>query len=166
VFETRRWSRGVLRALGLALAAAVGLASAPAALALDEEDIVYPGPYLAEVTRVYDGDTVTVLAHIWPDHVLKISVRLEGIDTPEIRGRCQAEEDAAVQARDFVANIAEQENNVLWVRDVQLGKYAGRVLGRLQTRMGADVGTMLINNGLAVPYEQRREQRQRLCPNM
>lgn len=144
----------------------LGLATGPAAAELDREDIVYPGPYLAEVTRIYDGDTVTVRAHIWPDHVLKISVRLEGIDTPEIRGRCQAEEDAAVQARDFVANIAEQENNVLWVRDVQLGKYAGRVLGKLQTRMGADVGTMLINNGLAVPYEQRREQRQRLCPNL
>ncbi len=45
---------------------------------------------------------MTVDAEPWPDVTIRARVRLAGVDTPEIRGECQAEKDLAVRARDFV----------------------------------------------------------------
>lgn len=53
----------------------------------------------ARVISVYDGDTITVVAEPWPGHFVETRVRLAGVDTPEIRGRCEAEEDLALVAR-------------------------------------------------------------------
>lgn len=49
----------------------------------------------ATVVSVYDGDTFTVEARPWPGMTLRTSVRVRGVDTPEIRGKCQAEKDLA-----------------------------------------------------------------------
>lgn len=136
---------------------------APVESARAEPLRVYPGPFLAEVVRVLDGDTVEVHAHIWPDQVVRTAVRLADIDTPELRGRCEAEEAAARRARDRVQDMVTQAGGRLWLRDVRLGKYAGRVLGTLWTADGLDLGRDLVSAGLAVPYEQRRDQRIRLC---
>ena len=105
--------RGLLTfALALALLPAVALADVP-------------GPINAQVVSVYDGDTLTVDAKPWPGVTIRVSVRVDGIDTPEIRGLCQAEKDLAIQARDFVrATVGE----AVQITNVRLGKYAGRVL--------------------------------------
>ncbi len=151
---------------GLVMLLAVMASAQSPALALDDREITYPGPYLAEVERVLDGDTVAVRAHIWPDQVVSIAVRIRGVDTPELRGQCDAEIIAARRAADFVANLVAEEDGVLFLRDVSLGKFGGRVIGRLETRLAADVGHMLLNNNLGVRYEDRNEQRQRLCPSL
>ncbi len=46
-----------------------------------------PGPIAADVVSVYDGDTLTVDAHPWPQITVRTSVRVSSIDTPEIRGK-------------------------------------------------------------------------------
>lgn len=56
----------------------------------------------ARVLSVYDGDTVKVEAAMWPGLTWKGSVRVEGVDTPELRGKCEAEKRKARAARDFV----------------------------------------------------------------
>jgi len=124
---------------------------------------VYPGPFLAEVVRVIDGDTVEVRAHIWPEQTIMTAVRLADIDTPELRGHCPAETEAGVRARTHVQGLVDQVGGRLWLHDVRLGKYAGRVLGRLVTQQGLDLGRSLIAARLAVPYEDRNAQRARLC---
>ena len=43
------------------------------------------GPVAAKVVKVYDGDTFTVEAYPWPGLEAKASVRVNGVDTPEIR---------------------------------------------------------------------------------
>lgn len=123
----------------------------------------YPGPFLAQVERVVDGDTVHVRAHVWPDHVIRAAVRLEGIDTPELRGRCAAETEMATRARVHTERFVRRAGHVLWLKDVRLGTYAGRVLGQLVDDQGRDLGQSLLRAGLAVPYAQRRDQRARLC---
>jgi endonuclease YncB( thermonuclease family) len=146
-----------------ALAGALALAAVSPAAAQQSVPVVYPGPFQVEVERVIDGDTVAVRAHVWPDQVISTAVRLLDIDTPELRGRCDAEVAAAERARAFVADAVQRAGGRLWLRDVVLGKYAGRVVGRLVTPDGEDIGAALLDGGLAVPYSQRRAQRERLC---
>ena len=75
----------------------------------------------ADVISVYDGDTFTVDAYYWPGHTTRVSVRVAGVDTPEIRGKCQREKDLAVRARDFVRATVGAS---VQLTDVRPGKYA------------------------------------------
>ena len=123
-------------ALALALLPALALADVP-------------GPINAQVVRVYDGDTLTVDAQPWPGITIRVSVRVDGIDTPEIRGRCQAEKDLAIRARDFVrATVGE----AVQLTNVRLGKYAGRVIAVVWVG-GQSLAEMIIAEGLGRPYD-------------
>lgn len=55
--------------------------------------------YQATVRRVIDGDTVDLAVDLGFDVGLALRVRLDGIDTPELRG---ADRAAGQAARDFV----------------------------------------------------------------
>ena len=49
------------------------------------------GPVMAQVLRVIDGDTIAVRAQIWIGQSVETRVRIVGVDTPELRGRCALE---------------------------------------------------------------------------
>jgi len=137
---------------GAALAAAVALT--PRSGAAPRE--VLPGPVPAELVRVVDGDTVLVSARIWLGQRVTVSVRLAGIDAPEMRGRCDAERANAHRARDFL--VRRLKGGGIALADIQYGKYAGRVVARLLDRDGADLGAALLEAGLARPYAGRRRK--------
>ncbi len=113
---------------------------------------VLPGPVPARVLRVVDGDTVVVRARIWLGQDIETSVRLDGVDTPERRSRCEAERALAEKATQFLT-ARLTEGDVVSLRGVTYGKFAGRVLGRIETRAGEDLSTALIRAGLARPYD-------------
>ena len=125
---------------------ATALLSALAAPAPAAELI--PGPINAHVVSVYDGDTFTADAIPWPGITIRTSVRVDGVDTPEIRGECQAEKDMAIEAREF-AEAALGESVLL--ADVRQGKYAGRVVARVLAGE-QDLATMLVEAGLGRVY--------------
>ena len=104
----------------------------------------------ADVVSVYDGDTIKVEALHWPGHTWSGSVRLLGVDTPELRGKCPEEKAAAIAAREFVKSILGIH---VLLHDVKLGKYAGRVLASIQTETGVDLAEMLIEHGHARRYD-------------
>ena len=104
----------------------------------------------ATVTSVYDGDTVKVQAEHWPGHTWTGGVRVEGVDTPEIRGKCPEEKIAAFAARDFVRAILGIH---ILLHNVKQGKYAGRVVARVQTETGEDLTELLIEAGHGRPYD-------------
>ena len=109
----------------------------------------------ARVVSVYDGDTVRVEAAMWPGLIWKGSVRVDGVDTPEIRGKCEAEKAQARAARDFVrARIGKQVTLV----DVKKGKYAGRVVARIRLADGSDLTELLIQQDHGRPYEGGRRR--------
>lgn len=56
------------------------------------------GPVPGAPTRVVDGDTMEVTATPWPDVSVRTSMRLLGLDTPELRGRRPSERTAAQAA--------------------------------------------------------------------
>ncbi len=106
------------------------------------------GPVAASVERVIDGDTVKMRAQIWIDQELVISVRLAGVDAPELfRPKCAVEKDRAREAKIFVEEFLSSGTAVL--RDVAYGKYAGRVVARIEVA-GSDLGEALVAEGLAV----------------
>lgn len=125
---------------------------------------VLPGPIDAEVVEVIDGDTISVRARVWLDQDVNVRVRLDGVDAPELRGRCPAEKRLARQARDFMK--AETDGKRVVLSDVRYGKFAGRVVARVgatdepRARAGKrrpapntrDLGEALVNARLARPY--------------
>ena len=80
-------------AVGLALA--VSLFLGPSTRAAE----VLPGPVAADVVRVIDGDTLDVLARVWLGQTVQVRVRLDGVDAPELRGRCAGERAQAEEVR-------------------------------------------------------------------
>lgn len=107
------------------------------------------GPVSATVERVVDGDTVRVSAQIWVDQLVSVSVRLRDVDAPELfRPQCPAEKERAREAKAYVeAMLGAGEVSL---SDVAHDKYGGRVVARLVTASGADVGAALLAEGLAV----------------
>ena len=111
---------------------------------------VLEGPYSAKVLDVIDGDTLAVRARIWLGTDVDIKVRLAGVDTPETRSRCPEEVRRARDARQ--ALIAMIGPGDVKLRDVQYGKYAGRIVARVITPGGADLSDSLVSQGHARPY--------------
>jgi endonuclease YncB( thermonuclease family) len=109
------------------------------------------GPIPAEIVEVIDGDTVKLRAHIWLGQEVEISVRLAGIDTPELRGDCDAERHLALQARDYLATLLA--GATVSLRDVAYDKYGGRVVAQVSDAAGHDLGTALVAAGYARLYD-------------
>ncbi len=104
-----------------------------------------PGPIIAAVVSVYDGDTLTVQAYPWPGMTIRTAVRVNGVDTPEIRGLCDAEKELAKRARDFVrATVGDH----VQLTNITLGKYAGRVIADVLLADGRSLTALLITEGL------------------
>lgn len=109
------------------------------------------------VTTIYDGDTFRATINKWPPIIGKnIPIRVNGIDTPEMRGGCKAEIEQARQAKkEAVAMIRAAK--VVELRNIQRGKYF---------RIVADVyldekslGDTLIGKGLALPYDGGKKEK-------
>jgi len=111
---------------------------------------VLSGPVAAQVLRVLDGDTIAVRVRIWPGHQVETLVRLKGIDAPELKARCERERVLAHGALRFLeAHVGER---AIWLTDIHLGKYAGRVLARVTMATGADLSAQLMAAGFARAY--------------
>lgn len=108
------------------------------------------GPVAAKVVKVYDGDTFTVEAYPWPGITAKASVRVNGVDTPEIRGKCEEEKQKAIAAREFVKWLILGE--VVFLQNVKYGKYAGRVVADVKLEGGANLADKIIGQGLGREY--------------
>ncbi|MDP6428560.1 MAG: thermonuclease family protein [Rhodospirillales bacterium] len=114
------------------------------------------GPVTARLLRVIDGDTIAVSARIWLGQRVETLVRLDGADAPELRGKCAGERQLAKRAKDFVA--AFLGNGAVILRDIQYGKFAGRVVSRIFALDGRDLAEALIARGLAHSYAGGRRR--------
>ena len=140
----------MLLMIGLALLLALAPAEAR------RKKPVWPGPYRAEVMAIIDSDTIRVVASVWPNVQVPALIRLAGVDTPEkFRPHCAAEKARALAATEFVRGLIAPGDTV-WLRNVRLGKYAGRVLARVEFQQAdgsrADLSEVLLKAGWARPY--------------
>jgi endonuclease YncB( thermonuclease family) len=81
------------------------------------------------VIKVYDADTITIASKLPYDKspLYRLSVRLNGIDTPEMKGNdvTNEEKEAAKSAREFVYNLVF--NKYVRLENIENEKY-GRIL--------------------------------------
>ena len=150
-------------------------------LAIAQTGKVYPVT-IKSAEQVYDGDTIqdvmlkvsddsTAYGEVWPgvykrpDGIyVKFDLRINGIDTPEIRpslksrdgtSRTKASRDAeknmALQARLIVIDVLKTNSNRFGVENPKLGKYAGRMVA--DVKVGEiNLADYLLQSGLAKPY--------------
>jgi len=104
----------------------------------------------ARVVRVIDGDTFEASAAIWLDQEISVRVRIEGIDAPELRARCDAERRGAEAARDYLARRIE--GGQVRLSAVRYDKYGGRV-DAMVADSGGDIAHAMIHARLARPYD-------------
>jgi endonuclease YncB( thermonuclease family) len=105
---------------------------------------------VSKVISVYDGDTFRVNIDSLPSIVGKnIPIRVNGIDTPEIRGKCQYEKNLALKARDFVRNKLANAKEIK-LTNLQRGKYF-RVVANVLVD-GVSLEQELLDNELAYEY--------------
>lgn len=107
--------------------------------------------YQAHVVSVYDGDTVTAVLDLGMSLTRKVSCRLAGIDTPEIRTKVAGEKEAAYSARDRVRELILDK----WVTVQSIAKpdKYGRLLVRIWTEDGQCINDLLISEGHAIAYD-------------
>lgn len=110
------------------------------------------GPVAVDVLNVHDGDSFTVLAHMWPEQYIRTHVRVAGVDTPEINGRCERERELARQAKGVTEKFLEKGAPIA-IRNIKLDKYAGRVDADVVNARGDTLAGALFKAKLAYPYD-------------
>ena len=78
----------------------------------------------------YDGDTCYAILDDVPEGLEYVRVRIRGIDTPEIKGKCKAERELAQKAKSYI-NKSIREAHVITLRNLEWGKYGGRIVADL-----------------------------------
>jgi len=116
------------------------------------EKFVPPISY-GKVVKVYDGDTITIATplHNTRAPIYHFSVRLRGIDSPEIRGSSPEEKVAAQKARDALAE--KVLNQMVFLQNLDTEKY-GRVLADvyLEGEAKYSINEWMLEHHYAVPY--------------
>jgi len=110
---------------------------------------------VSKVNSVYDGDTFRVDINSLPPIVGKnIAIRVNGVDTPEIRGKCQYEKNLALEARDFVRDKLSNAKEIK-LTNLQRGKYFRVVANVLVDDVSLE--QELLDNKLAYRYDGSRK---------
>ena len=111
----------------------------------------YGDIYGAVYVRNYDGDTITFnLPGLHPIIGDKLSIWVNGIDTAEIRGKCQQEKYSAKQAKELVADILKDAETID-LKNIGRVKYF-RIVADVFVD-GESLADELIEAGMAFPYD-------------
>lgn len=104
-----------------------------------------------KVIKVYDGDTITIASQLPYENSLiyRFSVRIKGIDCPEIRTRNLDEKEIALIAKKFVEDKCL--NKIIILKNLSTEKY-GRILADVYIDI-MNISDELIKNKLAVSYD-------------
>ncbi|MCP4526643.1 MAG: thermonuclease family protein [Aestuariibacter sp.] len=135
-----------LRHLATALFATASISLAPAAHAKTYEQSVG----VIELVSVYDGDTIKLNIKGWPAIIgHEINIRVNGVDTPEIRGyECAREDTLGDEAKAFTQQFVQRGQITL--HNLQRDKYF-RILADVKVD-GVLLSNALIDAGLAYEY--------------
>lgn len=104
-----------------------------------------------EIVSVYDGDTFKInLSCSLSAYCDKVSVRVRGVDTPEIKGKTAREKELAKKAKAFTKDFLADKPVTL--RNCGRDKYF-RLLCDVSNGSGQDLARELIKRDLGYAYE-------------
>jgi micrococcal nuclease len=110
----------------------------------------YGNVYVSRVVSVYDGDTFRVDINKYPIIVgADVPIRINGIDTPELKAKCALEKRLAIRARTLTVKKLKM-GKVIELRNIKRGKYF-RIVADVYVD-NSNLGEELIAAGLAVNY--------------
>jgi len=102
------------------------------------------------VIRCYDGDTITIVSNPYGE-VCRFTVRISGLDTPELRGGASLEQSAAEIVRDELMKMIL--NKYVRIKVQGNDKY-GRLLADIWLDEDSDsINKWLLDNKYAIPYD-------------
>jgi len=121
----------------------------------------------AKIVDIYDADTITVCIYLEGFNYVKISVRLYGIDTPELRG---SQKELGLKARNYlinkltdividnedytrndIRNMINKDTHIIEVLFGDFDKY-GRPLVVIY-KNNININEMLVTDGYAKEYD-------------
>lgn len=106
-----------------------------------------------KVIKVYDGDTITIASKI-NKIKYRFSVRLLGIDSPEIKGKSTKEKELAIISRDKLSELIMDK--MIRLENLSTEKY-GRILADVYIGT-LHVNKFMLDNGYAVPYDGKTKK--------
>lgn len=119
-------------------------------LAIQAGQPTYGDVRVSRVSTIYDGDTFTATIDSWPGIAGKnIGVRISGIDTPEMRGKCEREIELARMAKKKTVAMIRSGKRIE-LKQMRRDKYF-----RIDAEVfvdGRSIAQALIAAGLAIPY--------------
>jgi micrococcal nuclease len=122
-------------------------------LNLNNTEKFKPNIRLAKVIKVYDGDTVTI-GTIMNNNNYQFQVRLNRLDTPELKTKNEIEKKAGLFVRDkLIEKILYQ---VITINIIEYDKY-GRLLAEIYLN-DENINDWLLNNKYAVPYDGKTKE--------
>ena len=112
---------------------------------------------VGKVIRVYDGDTFTMISKLphTEGPIYRFSVRMNGIDSPEIKGKTVNEKELAKKSRDALINLIL--GKIVTLKNVSTEKY-GRILADVYIG-DLWVNEWMLENNFAVKYDGGTKER-------
>lgn len=114
---------------------------------LAEEKIILPRGHQFTIVKIFDGDTIQVKGF-----GLRVTIRLAGIDTPEIGRRGQKSQPYSLQAKQKLAELVQK-------RPISLKQYGLGGYNRVLAEVFIDetnVNLEMVRSGLAEVYRGKR----------
>lgn len=122
-----------------------------------EDTVVFVPPITdGIVIKVYDGDTITIAQKLPYENspLFRFAIRLNGIDSPEIKTKHESEKKYAERSRDALHQLIFEKTVTL--KNISLEKY-GRILADLYYN-DIHVNKWLLDNKYAIPYDGTKKK--------
>lgn len=124
-----------------------------------DTQIFIPNITFGKVVKVYDADTITIANHLTiggtqSTEIYRFQVRLNGVDSPEIKSKNATTKELAKKARDALSNMIFWK--IVELKNVKLEKY-GRLLADVYLG-DLHLNQWLIDNNYAVRYDGGTKQ--------
>jgi len=118
---------------------------------------VYDSATVSEVTSIYDGDTFRANIKEFPELIgYRIAIRVNGVDTPEMRGKCLHEKALARKAKQFTVKALRGAKKIE-LHNIKRGKYF-RIVADVYID-GINLTDSLIDARLGVAYDGGTKQK-------
>jgi len=117
-----------------------------------------------DYVRNYDADTITVnVPGLHPLLGHKISIRVSGIDTPEMRTNNKCEKEKAKIAKRWVQHLLSRAKRID-LRNIKRGKYF-RIVADVFAD-GVNLTDILLDKGMGYPYKGGTKRKINWCRSL